>query len=65
MNNNVVASAPAQAQGDWMTAELVPFSVTIMVPTTTVGTVALVVKNDNPSGLPENEKSFEVPLLIQ
>jgi hypothetical protein len=65
MNNNVVASAPAQAQGDWMTSELVPFSVTITVPTTTTGAVALVVKNDNPSGMPENEKSFEVPLIIQ
>jgi hypothetical protein len=65
MNNNVVASAPAQAQGDWMTAELVPFAVTITVPTTTVGAVALVVKNDNPSGMPENEKSFEIPLLVQ
>lgn len=65
MNNNVIASAPAQAQGDWMTASLVPFAVTITVPTTTTGTVALVVKNDNPSGMPENEKSFEVPLVIQ
>jgi hypothetical protein len=61
----VDASAPAQAQGDWMTSELVPFSVTITVPTTTTGAVALVVKNDNPSGMPENEKSFEVPLIIQ
>lgn len=65
MNNNIIASAPAQAQSDWMTPELVPFAVTITLPTTTVGTVALVVKNDNPSGMPENEKSFEIPLIVQ
>jgi hypothetical protein len=52
----------AQAQGDWMTEDFVPFKVTIMFtrPTSSVG--AVVLEKDNPSGLPQNDQAISVPI---
>ena len=56
-----LAIAPAQAQGDWMTEDWVPFTVTLSFTTTaTDGTVVL--QKDNPSGMPENDASVEIPV---
>mgnify|MGYP001570776670 CR=1 FL=1 len=57
-----IAVAIAQAQSDWMTTEFVPFSaiLTFTAPTTSNGT--LVFHKDNPSGLPENDDSFSLPI---
>lgn len=57
-DGNTLALAPAQAIGDWMTTEHVPFSVTLQIPESYIGPVTLVLKNDNPSGLPENDASI-------
>lgn len=62
-NGNVLASGPAQAQGDWMTTEFVPFAITLpafAAPGTANGT--LVLKKDNPSGLPEHEDELRIPV---
>ncbi len=61
-DGNTLALVPAQAIGDWMTTEHVPFSVTLQIPESYVGPITLVLANDNPSGLPENDRSisFEV-----
>jgi len=61
-NGNVLASGPAQAQGDWMTTDFVPFSITL--PFTAPGTAAgtLVLRKDNPSGLPEKEDYLSLPV---
>ncbi len=62
----VLAQAPAQAQGDWMTNEFVPFTVTlpfIIAPSTKTGTV--IFANDNPSGLPENDKEVRVAVRFK
>lgn len=57
----IIAEAPAQAQGDWMTQEYVPFSATIAFEAdTATGTVVL--QNDNPSGEPENQKELQIPV---
>lgn len=61
-NGKELVSAPSKAQGEWMTEEFVPF-VAILVfdkPTTKTGTVVL--KNDNPSGIPENDKEVRIPV---
>jgi hypothetical protein len=59
----VIAEGPAQAQGDWMTEEYVPFMITLPFPAQPAGSVGTVVlRNDNPSGLPENDKSLEIPV---
>jgi len=61
-NGTVLVSAPAQAESDWMTSEYVPFSATLYFtePTTSIG--SLVLQKDNPSGLPESDDSFVIPV---
>ena len=59
-----IAAVPAQAQGDWMTEEFVPFfaELRFAVPERTAGT--LVLERDNPSGLPEHAAEFRIPVMI-
>lgn len=60
---NVLAQAPAQAQGEWMTTDYVPFSAQLPAFTATPGTTGkLVLEKDNPSGLPQNAASVEIPV---
>jgi hypothetical protein len=61
-NGQVLAQTPAQALGDWMTQNFVPFSATLEfgAPATQTGT--LVLEKDNPSGLPQNDKKLEIPV---
>jgi hypothetical protein len=48
------------ATKDWMSESLVPFAGELEFQKPTTKTGFLIFKNDNPSGLEENEKSFEV-----
>lgn len=52
----------AQAEGEWMTSEYVPFggSYVFEKPATATGT--LVLEKDNPSGLPELDDQLRVPV---
>lgn len=59
-----LAIAPAQAQGEWMTTDFVPFSVTLTFATPTTSTGTLVLRKDNPSGLPEHDDSLIVPVVF-
>jgi predicted small secreted protein len=54
--NNIVGTGVAQAKGDWMTSDFVDFTadVTFSKPNTQTGFI--VFSNDNPSGLPANQK---------
>ena len=63
-NGKVLAVAPAQAQGEWMTTEYVPFTVTLafVKPETATGT--LVLEKDNPSGLPEHANELRIPVVF-
>ncbi len=55
----------AQAQGDWMTEDYVPFTTTVTFPSQTPGSNGfLVFEKDNPSGLPQNDDSFTVPITF-
>lgn len=61
-----IAEAPAQAKGEWMTENFVPFSVTLTYPAQAAGTAGkLILRNDNPSGLPENDRSMEIPVVFE
>ena len=64
-NGKVLATGIAQAQGDWMTTEFVPFKVNITVPNSYMGKATLVLQKDNPSGLPEKEASVSFPFTIE
>ena len=55
---------PVQAQGEWMTTNFVPFSAQVTLPATYKGAAKIILHNDNPSGLPENEKSLTIPITV-
>ncbi len=62
---DIVGQGIAQAEGEWMTEELVPFVAPVTLPDDAHGVYALVLQKDNPSGLPENEASIEFPIFVQ
>lgn len=63
-NGSLIIMLPAQAEGEWMTTEFVPFSVTLNFETDAkAGT--LVLMKDNPSGLPENAAEVRVPVKFE
>lgn len=57
-----IAFGHVLAKGEWMTEEFVPFEgvLTFSIPETTSG--KLILRNDNPSGLPENNKELIIPV---
>lgn len=63
----IIAQTPAQAQGDWMTTDWVPFTATLTF-TEPVSPVSsrgfLILKKDNPSGLPANDDSREITVFF-
>ena len=63
---NILAQVPAQAKGEWMTEDFVPFAVVLdfqMPTTSTVGVLRL--KKDNPSGLPQNDDELIIPVKFR
>ena len=61
-NGKELAVAPAQAQGEWMTTEFVPFEVTLTFTAPETETGTLILEKDNPSGLPEHDASISIPV---
>ena len=59
---NVIASGHADAQGDWMTTEFVPFAAKLDFSAPASPTGTLILKKDNPSGLPEHDDQLMVPV---
>jgi len=56
----------ATAQGEWMTDQFVDFKAILdLTKIRKAGTVNLILKNDNPSGLTEMDKQIEIPLNIK
>jgi hypothetical protein len=64
LDNQVIAVVGGQAESDWMTDKLVPFKATLNF-TTTATSGYLVVSKDNPSGLPQNDASFKIPVRFK
>lgn len=64
-NGKQLAIAPAQAKGEWMTTEFVPFEVTLTFPAQPKGSKgSLILRKDNPSGLPEHDDALIVPVIF-
>jgi hypothetical protein len=61
-NGLMLAQAPAQAQGDWMTTEYVPFTLSLPFTKPTTATGTLVLEKDNPSGLPQHANELRIPI---
>ncbi|MFA7244700.1 MAG: Gmad2 immunoglobulin-like domain-containing protein [Candidatus Magasanikbacteria bacterium] len=61
----IIASGIATAKSDWMTEEFVAFEATLTFDTPTYKNNGhLILKKDNPSGLPEYDATLEIPVLF-
>lgn len=60
----LIKSHYAMAEGEWMTESFVPFSSTIDFSVSTETKGFLVLKKDNPSGLPEHDDEIRIPMLF-
>ena len=64
-DGNTLSTAIVKAQGDWMKDDLVPFRATLPAPDKNFKEEArLVFRNSNASGKPENDKSYEVLVVM-
>ncbi len=63
-DDNELVSGVATAQGEWMTEEKVRFQATLECTDCQEGKASIIFVKDNPSGLPENEDSAELPIVL-
>lgn len=64
-NNNVIATGVAMATADSLTEDFVPFEAKIEFFSSEQKNGFLILKNDNPSGLPENSEQIKIPVVIK
>lgn len=64
-DGNELAVAIATALSDWMTTSFVPFEATLEFDPGNLSEGSLVFEKDNPSGLPENDQSFVLPVFFK
>lgn len=64
-NGFLLGIRPAQALGEWMTEDFVPFSLTLPFASPSALKGKLVLEKDNPSGLPENEDQLVIPVFFK
>lgn len=64
-DGKIIAQGIAQAEGEWMTTEFVPFAATmtfVVDKNVYSDRGTLILKKDNPSDLPENDDAMEIPI---
>jgi hypothetical protein len=64
-NGNIIARSFAQAQGEWMTEDFVPFSAEINFTVSETQNGTLVLEKDNPSDLPQNADELRIPVVLK
>jgi hypothetical protein len=64
-NNNVISQTIAQAKGEWMTKDFVPFEATLNFSNPKTDKGFLVFKKDNPSGMKEFDDELMVPVVFK
>jgi len=62
---NLLGVVIVQAQSDWMTENFVPFQANLEFSFSTTQKGVLVLKKDNPSGLPENADELRIPVAFK
>lgn len=62
---NFLAETIAQAQGDWMNEDFVPFNAELKFNPKNNAKGYLILIRDNPSGLSENDESIKIPVLFK
>ncbi len=65
INKKILKSSNAVAKDDWMTAGPVNFEGNINFTNLKKGPAYFEIHNDNASGLPENDKSILIPIVIE
>ncbi len=63
-DGTTIGHATGKAQGEWMTDKQVTFTSIMQLDATYHGAATLVLLKDNPSGLPENDDSVEIPIIV-
>ena len=69
-DGKIIATGIATAKADWMTTKFVPFDaeLTFTSPANVSGQSknkgAIIFKKDNPSGLPQNDAAYELPITF-
>ncbi|MCB9816744.1 Gmad2 immunoglobulin-like domain-containing protein [Candidatus Nomurabacteria bacterium] len=66
-DGRIIGEGYVTAEGEWMTEDFVPFSGTIdyTLPVDSYSASGTIIfHKDNPSGLPEHDAAFEVPVLL-
>lgn len=62
----IIGQGVAQAKGEWMTEEFVPFEAKITFDKATYkNNGSIILQKDNPSGLPENDDALEIPIFFK
>lgn len=56
-NEKILYEGPLKAEGEWTKPGLIPFEANLIFDTPSTATGFLVLQNDNPSGIPENQMS--------
>jgi len=69
-DGRIIATVPAHATQPWMTEEYVPFEAVLEFKNPSWGDGfskrgTLILKKDNPSGLPEHDDALEVPVVFK
>lgn len=69
-DGKIIGQGIATAEGEWMTTEFVPFTAKVTFDVAQIsGNYAkrgtLILKKDNPSGLPEYDDALEIPITFE
>jgi hypothetical protein len=65
-DGRIIGEGHAEAQSDWMSENFVPFRASVTFDAPASGSRgAIILRKDNPSGLPENDDAIEVPVTFQ
>src|SRR3990167_1685683 len=67
-DGRIIAQGIATAKDEWMTEDFVPFEAKLeftVDPQVYSNRGALILKKDNPSGLPEHDDALEIPVVIK
>jgi len=69
-DGKIIGQGIAQAQTDWATSSFVAFKAVIDFDTSQISNNysnkgAIILKKDNPSGLPANDDSLEIPIIFK
>jgi len=65
-DGKIIAEGQAHATRDWMTTDWVPFEATLTFTKPSYGERGfLILKKDNPSGLPQNDDSREITIFFK